>query len=212
MKCGSCAAPLPDGKARCQYCGTLVNVDLVGTHPDPTKQPDNPRRCCACGQRMETLNLRDEDTPFLIERCPECLGIFLDPGEIDVIIGDKLGQVTTIDRNALMALQDFKNATTVIYRRCPDCQKSMNRVNYGGGSGVIVDSCKAHGLYLDAGELRRILAWVGAGGRLAAAEAAATKAPQPFVADLRGVHEEDLDTADSLDLAQLGRFLSRVFK
>ena len=88
----------------------------------------------------------------------------------------------------------------------------MNRVNYGGGSGVIVDSCKAHGLYLDAGELRRILAWVGAGGRLAAAEAAATKAPQPFVADLRGVHEEDLDTAASLDLAQLGRFLSRVFK
>jgi Zn-finger nucleic acid-binding protein len=85
-------------------------------------------------------------------------------------------------------------------------------VNYGAGSGVIVDACKAHGLYLDAGELRRILAWVGAGGRLAAAENAAAKTPPPYLADLRGLREDDLDTSESLEFTRLGRFLSRVFK
>ncbi len=40
----------------------------------------------------------------------------------------------------------------------------MNRQNYGGTSGVIIDMCKAHGTWLDADELNRILGWVRTGG------------------------------------------------
>ena len=40
----------------------------------------------------------------------------------------------------------------------------MNRRNYGGTSGVIIDLCKADGLWFDADELARILAWIRSGG------------------------------------------------
>ncbi len=40
----------------------------------------------------------------------------------------------------------------------------MNRVNFGRLSGVIVDACRGHGTYLDAGELHRIVAFIQSGG------------------------------------------------
>jgi hypothetical protein len=40
----------------------------------------------------------------------------------------------------------------------------MNRRNYGGNSGVIIDQCRTDGFWFDADELARILTWVRAGG------------------------------------------------
>ena len=40
----------------------------------------------------------------------------------------------------------------------------MNRRNYAGNSGVIIDLCREHGIWFDAEELARILLWVRAGG------------------------------------------------
>jgi Zn-finger nucleic acid-binding protein len=40
----------------------------------------------------------------------------------------------------------------------------MNRRNFGGTSGVIVDVCARHGLWFDRGELPRVLAFVERGG------------------------------------------------
>ena len=37
------------------------------------------------------------------------------------------------------------------YRRCPHCQDMMNKSNYLK-SGIFIDSCMKHGIYLDAGE------------------------------------------------------------
>ena len=37
------------------------------------------------------------------------------------------------------------------YRRCPICQDMMNRNNFLK-SGIIVDVCRKHGIYLDEGE------------------------------------------------------------
>jgi hypothetical protein len=44
----------------------------------------------------------------------------------------------------------------------------MNRRNYGGASGVIVDVCTVHGTWFDTGELPRVLAFVEGGGLAAA--------------------------------------------
>jgi Zn-finger nucleic acid-binding protein len=40
----------------------------------------------------------------------------------------------------------------------------MNRKLHGKRSGVIVDCCRDHGLWLDAGELRQLMEWSRAGG------------------------------------------------
>ena len=50
------------------------------------------------------------------------------------------------------------------YVPCPACASLMNRKNFGGTSGVIVDICKKHGTWFDAGELPRVLAFVASGG------------------------------------------------
>src|SRR5262249_47279073 len=46
----------------------------------------------------------------------------------------------------------------------------MLRKNFGESSGVIVDLCKHHGVWLDHRELERILAFVSAGGLLPSRE------------------------------------------
>jgi len=58
----------------------------------------------------------------------------------------------------------------VRYRPCPSCQQLMNRKNFGGASGIIVDVCSRHGTFFDAGELPRVLSFVRQGG-LAKAQA-----------------------------------------
>jgi Zn-finger nucleic acid-binding protein len=40
----------------------------------------------------------------------------------------------------------------------------MNRVNYAGGSGIIVDRCREHGVWLDRGELTAIVDFLECGG------------------------------------------------
>ena len=54
----------------------------------------------------------------------------------------------------------------VKYVKCPVCLQLMNRKSYGARSGVVADTCKEHGIWLDGGELGRILKWVKAGGLL----------------------------------------------
>ena len=52
----------------------------------------------------------------------------------------------------------------VRYRPCPTCAKLMNRSNYGGGSGIVLDACRDHGLWFDKGELAAIVEFLEKGG------------------------------------------------
>ncbi len=54
----------------------------------------------------------------------------------------------------------------VVYLKCPVCSNFMNRVSFGSKSGVVVDRCKEHGIWLNAGELRHLFEWKKAGGQL----------------------------------------------
>jgi Zn-finger nucleic acid-binding protein len=178
MKCPSCAAPLPPGKALCRYCGSTTDVDFAAKSVGSPTPPEHPRPCAACGKLMDSLNVGSEDQPFFIERCPGCLGLFFDQNELEAIIDREVPPAQVIDHLALARLAEH-NGEPVRYRKCPVCRKMMNRINYGQSSGVIVDRCRDHGVYLDAGELRRIEAWVRAGGRLDAVQKAAEAATRP---------------------------------
>lgn len=50
------------------------------------------------------------------------------------------------------------------YIPCPECGKLMNRKNFAGCSGVIIDFCKPHGLWFDRKELQQIADFIDAGG------------------------------------------------
>ena len=67
---------------------------------------------------------------------------------------------------------------TVRYVRCPVCAKVMNRQAYGRVSGIVLDVCKAHGLWFDAGELAEVIRFVEQGGLEHARERAAEEAAE----------------------------------
>ncbi len=104
-----------------------------------------------------------------LDQCKGCQGLFFDPGELETVLGGIEKQAHTVDHRQLRSLienetptDDFKQ---VAYAPCPDCGKLMNRRSFGQRSGVIIDDCREHGLWLDGGELRRLIRWTQAGGR-----------------------------------------------
>ena len=52
----------------------------------------------------------------------------------------------------------------VVYRPCPRCKQPMSRRNFGRMSGVVLDECVQHGIWLDETELDRIQQFVSVGG------------------------------------------------
>jgi Zn-finger nucleic acid-binding protein len=47
---------------------------------------------------------------------------------------------------------------------CPDCELLMGRFSYADESGIFLDICYSHGVWLDRGELEAISAWIAEKG------------------------------------------------
>jgi Zn-finger nucleic acid-binding protein len=166
-RCQWCTAPLSPGGAPCRYCGRRNDVDLRGVHEFTVAAPDSPRTCPACGIPMQTLDLALGGA-FLIERCERCLSLFFDPNEVETLLEKSTAAVFQIDHARLdEATRGRGGASSAVrYYPCPACGTAMNRVNFGARSGVIVDQCPRHGMWLEGGELRRLLEWRKAGGQV----------------------------------------------
>jgi Zn-finger nucleic acid-binding protein len=165
--CTNCSAPLPQNSITCEYCGARNDVDLKGVHYFTTHELESERICPRCTIRLKTIDLNINGR-FLIERCDECLGLFFDPNELEALLEASVTNVFSIMRSQLDAIKTTATAGDheAFYIKCPVCGKIMNRVNFGTTSGVIVDRCKDHGVWLDGGELRHLLEWMKAGGKL----------------------------------------------
>lgn len=171
--CISCSAPLPAPSNVCTYCGRRNDVDLHGIHKYTVVKPDAERPCPRCNIPLHTINLKS-DGRFFIERCDRCMGLFFDPGELDALLSESVTNVFEIDRKRLNEMnkelyqRDNEQGDTrqAFYVKCPICQGFMQRKNFGAMSGVIVDRCQRHGVWLDGGELKRLMEWKKAGGQL----------------------------------------------
>lgn len=166
-RCQWCTAPLPPGTGLCRYCGKLSDVDLQGVHEFTVAEPESPRICPACSIPMQTLDLKLGGT-FYIERCERCLSLFFDPNEVETLLEKSASAVFQVDRVRLDEIARGGSAApaSARYYACPVCRTAMNRVNFGARSGVVVDQCPRHGMWLEGGELRRLLEWKKAGGQI----------------------------------------------
>jgi len=167
MNCSNCSAPLRPKSNICRYCGTVNDVDLRTLPGRHEVGPRGDRPCPRCGVHMHSIDI-GVDGGFLIERCKTCFGLFFDAGELEALIDASASQVVRIDHDRLATLIEEEGGTEsrVKYVKCPVCQKLMNRRSYGARSGVVTDTCKEHGVWLDGGELRRIVHWSRAGGQV----------------------------------------------
>ncbi len=165
--CLNCGAALPPDSLVCPYCKTRADIDLKGIHAYTIEKPESDRTCPRCDKPLQTIDLKISQK-FLIERCPVCQGLFFDLNELEALLEKSVAHAYEIDYTRLQQIQALKRHQDykVTYIKCPVCRKLMNRINYGAQSGVIIDKCRDHGIWLDGGELRQILEWTKAGGQI----------------------------------------------
>lgn len=166
-KCNSCSAPLKANTQFCSYCGVRNDIDLLGKHDYQVVDSSHERFCPECAQSLQTIQL-DAVGALRIERCAGCYGLFFDPGEIEALLDSVVAPVVTVNLALLSNINEdrYPANAAVKYLKCPVCQVLMNRVSYGYRSGVIVDQCKSHGVWLDGGQITHLLEWKKAGGQL----------------------------------------------
>ena len=214
-KCSSCSAPLPANTNRCLYCGTRNDVDLQGRHAYTVVQNPTDRLCPHCEKPLQTINL-NPDAAFLIERCPDCFGLFFEPGEVESLLDNSVTHVFDINLQQLDNInKDRYQAKNVVkYIKCPICRTFMNRSVFGHRSGVIIDRCKNHGIWLDSGEITHLLEWKKAGGQLLHRQKSASERQKRKTArhTSSGSHKT-IDTADyNLEVDALTTLASMIGK
>jgi Zn-finger nucleic acid-binding protein len=94
--------------------------------------------------------------------CGKCSGMWVDAETFERICADRESQAAVLHQ--WPAAPAAVRATSVRYRPCLACGKMMNRLNFGRLSGTVVDVCKGHGTFLDAGELHQIVRFIQGGG------------------------------------------------
>jgi len=148
-RCPSCGATGPG--PTCAYCGTDVSA-VPAAAPETLLCP-----ACADPAALEPVALGGVSG----ERCPDCRGTWFPRGH--------LRRLLEASRPAAGAPEPAAAPLSVgvgpvRYRRCPLCGQLMHRQNHGRTSGVIVDLCRAHGVWLDEGELAALQRYVASGG------------------------------------------------
>ncbi|MCK5808656.1 zf-TFIIB domain-containing protein [bacterium] len=89
-----------------------------------------------------------------IDYCLTCKGIWLDAGEMDLMIGNA--------EQAKQILESFESVSAKSInekeRPCPICDKKMEKIVIHTVEDQIVDRCRdGHGIWFDHGELHSIL-------------------------------------------------------
>jgi len=165
--CTHCSAPLQPNDRNCKYCGVRNDVDLHGRVSYSSVEAESDRHCPNCEIPLETIDLKIGGQ-FHIERCRTCHGLFFDMGEIEEMLEHSVSNDSHINHELLtnVSKDRYKKPDSIKYRKCPVCQSFMARRNFGHRSGVVIDRCPKHGIWMDSGELIHLLEWKKAGGQI----------------------------------------------
>lgn len=163
--CGHCATPLLlkacprcfarvfHGHKHCGDCGAELALAAV-------EAPSADRPCPRCDRALAPTRVAD----VVIDECAGCGGVFLDHIAIERVIADR----QQVRAEALLGALPRASSPTPgpgrMYVKCPTCRAVMNRRQVVMGSGVVVDVCRAHGTFFDAGELPLTIEQVMNGG------------------------------------------------
>jgi Zn-finger nucleic acid-binding protein len=101
-------------------------------------------KCPDCSSVLITL----EFDGFEIDRCFKCHGIWLDSGELECLLGSETRNEYA--KSMGMAVSNERG------KKCPICSIRMAKMTIGQ-QGILLDRCRNHGIWLDAGELEKIL-------------------------------------------------------
>ncbi len=175
LHCPNCGGPAAAGDARCKYChAQLATVSCpscfalmfagsvfcphCGARRARAARGVAAATCPGCRGVMQEVEV---GTAALLE-CEKCNGMWIDAETFERICADRESQAAVLHQWPNPPASS--RAPAVRYRPCLACGKMMNRLNFGRLSGTVVDVCKGHGTFLDAGELHQIVKFIQGGG------------------------------------------------
>ena len=104
--------------------------------------------CPVCKEPLIVLELDQIE----IDYCANCGGIWLDSGELELLLESKT------EREKLMASFKEDTASKEKSYSCPICGKRMSKILVGDNEQVLVDKCRNdHGIWFDKGELNSVI-------------------------------------------------------
>ncbi len=147
IKCTQCGKDVNPKIALCPFCGGRLGEEKVLEHPV----------CPRCEIELACRRKDDMETDF----CPRCGGLWLDRGEFAVLTAEStVYREEKLEKEYSRPRLADKNG----YIPCVRCGKLMVKKNYMHISGVIIDECGRHGVWLDNGELEKIRHFILDGG------------------------------------------------
>jgi len=178
LRCPSCGAPVDCKAVSCSYCRAELH---------PVRCPwcfawtyAETRDCPSCGavaappadaKKLSCPSCRKALSARAIGRarlagCARCSGVWADEPSFRAICDDRATQAAYLGDGSALPRPETSDpmSSPVLYRPCPDCEELMNRFNFAGCSGVILDACKPHGVWFDADELKKIVEFIRGGG------------------------------------------------
>lgn len=148
----------------CPFCGSRQDIDLRKVQFRDLGS-DASLSCPDCREALNVVEIGTSPA-MTIERCPGCMGMFFNHGELEKLLEEHTSDVILLDKERLERISEqFGFNHEVIYLQCPMCHERMSHRNFGGRSGVILDRCGTHGMWVQGGELRRLLEWWSSGGK-----------------------------------------------
>jgi Zn-finger nucleic acid-binding protein len=153
--CPRCLSRVFHGHKHCPACGAELGLAATG-------EVAADRPCPRCAAPLSARRVAD----IVIDECGACLGVFLDHVAIKRVVIDRAQARAT----ALLGALPHREVSAVpaagqkMYLPCPVCHVVMNRRLFATGTGVIIDVCRSHGTFFDAGELPLIIEFVMNGG------------------------------------------------
>lgn len=104
--------------------------------------------CPVCKEPLIVLELHEIE----IDYCPSCSGIWLDAGELELLLEDQT------EREKITSSFHLDPDHPERPYRCPICRKKMDKVYVGNKKELLIDKCPNNdGLWFDRGELKDIL-------------------------------------------------------
>jgi Zn-finger nucleic acid-binding protein len=152
MNCPNCGAPMGLSESGtqwgCSFCGTTlrpettVDVDVVGTAA---------HQCPLCQKALVRAVLGGRET---IEYCEQCHGMLMARRAFADTLISRRGSATTA--SITPPPPDPRDLTR--HLTCPRCDQPMVTDWYYGPGGIVIDTCPSCDLvWLDAGELQRVI-------------------------------------------------------
>jgi len=93
--------------------------------------------------------------------CPKCHGLWFDRVEFEYLTSER---ETYQDHDIPKSFQRPTLQTESGYLSCVRCNTPMLKKNFQQVSGVMIDICSDHGIWLDAGEMETIRSFIANGG------------------------------------------------